>query len=145
MSIGYLRGAPETSLKSYLILPDDRIPSFLKYYDGFEAYLKNTWGADERNTAAIKISKVRQTGSPATHFAQLQLYAAILAWPDKVLIRVARMGLKAEIEDLLVSQNRLPTDWPGFVKEINELDIRHHERQAKKNTESRGTLVNNPR
>ena len=63
---GYLWGAPETSIKSYLSLPEDRMPDLLKDFSKFEEYLKNTWGnPDKRCTAATKIYKIRQTGSSA--------------------------------------------------------------------------------
>ena len=145
--IGYLRGAPETSIKSYLSLPDTKIPDFLKDYSKFETYLKNTWGdPDERRTAAIKINEVRQVGSSAAYFAQIEQYAAILAWQDEVLIHIARNGLKAEIKDLLVGQTEIPDDWPGFVRKVNEIDIRLHERQVERSKEGRSTSrSDNPR
>lgn len=143
--IGYLRGPPETSIKSYLALPNDRTPDFLKYYDEFETYLKGTWGdPDERNTAATKIYEVRQTGSSAVYFAQIEQYAAILAWPDEVLIHIARAGLKSEIKDLMVGQTHIPTNWPGFIHSVNELDIRLYERQVEKQKESASRQPRNP-
>ena len=136
--VGYLRGAPETSIKSYLSLPDDKTPELLKDFSKFEEYLKSTWGdPDERRTAATRIYEVRQTGSSAQYFAQIEQYSAVLGWPDEVLITIGRKSLKDELKDALALQADVPEDWPSFVRRVNELDIRSYERHQEKNTRNR--------
>lgn len=67
-TIGFLRGAPETSIRSYINLADDKAPDYLKDLGKFQAYLKEKLGdADDRWTAAREIKKVRQRSSAALY------------------------------------------------------------------------------
>ena len=98
----------------------------------FEKTLKATFGdPDEERTAERQIRNLRQRGSASEYATQFRQIMPRLGWDSEPMMAQFYEGLKDEVKDELVKENR-PDDFADYVAMAVRIDNRLYERRMEK-------------
>jgi hypothetical protein len=128
----------EPFLKDYLENPsDDRkdeTEKMFNKYGYFEDRLRGTFGEpDEERAAERELVNLRQKTSASAYTAEFRQKAARLDWDDEPLMAQFYSGLKDEVKDELVKEDR-----PDTLTKYMERAIRIDDRQFERRRERQG-------
>ena len=111
---------------------DSKTQAIFQSYAKFEESLKATFGdPDEEQSAERKIRNLRQRGSASDYVAQFQQIIPALEWEDEPLMAQFYEGLKDEVKDELVKEDR-PDEFSKYAAMAVRIDNRLYERRMEK-------------
>ena len=125
----FLRGTAFAWFEAYFNKTGVERPSWLDDFDEFSAQLEATFGdPDRKETAARKLTELKQTRSVGEYWAVFQQYAVQTDWNDSAKSYQFRVGLKSSVKDAL-SYNDIPSTCVELAELAIRLDRRIHERE----------------
>ena len=125
----FLRETAFSWFEAYFNKQGDERPSWLDNFAEFSAQLEATFGDPDRTqTAARKLTELRQTRSVGEYWAVFQQYAVQTDWNDSAKSYQFRAGLKPSVKDAL-SYNEEPSTCLQLADLAIRLDRRIHKRE----------------
>jgi len=91
---------------------------------------------DEKRKAERVLLTLRQTGSTSNYAAKFRREAAKLAWGDKFLMVRFYQGLKDDVKDILVMEDR-PGTLEAYIERAIRIDNSLYKRRQEKKMEKR--------
>lgn len=108
------------------------VARMFKHYANFEEAIKGAFGdPDEEREAERRLLTLGQRGSAANYAAQFRQQASRLHWDDEPLIAQFYRGLKDEVKDELVKDDR-PATLSEYIERAVRIDTRQYERRVEK-------------
>jgi len=103
-----------------------------KSFDGFEEALKEAFGdPDETQSAERQLHQLHQKGPASDYAAKFRQVAAHLEWDDDPLMVAFYQGLKDEVKDELIKEDR-PNTLAEYIATAVKIDDRLYERRQEK-------------
>jgi hypothetical protein len=117
----------------------DATKAAFKSFDGFEDALKEAFGdPDETQSAERQLHQLKQKGPASDYAAKFRQVAAHLEWSDDPLMVAFYQGLRDDVKDELIKEDR-PDSLAEYISTAVKIDDRLYERrQEKKKTSGNG-------
>jgi len=133
----FLRGKAQhwlkPNLRKYLKNHDENPRAMFTNFDNFKRELRRIFEtSNEKQIAKRVIQHLTQRTSAAEYAARFQKYANLIEWDDAALMTMFRRGLKNNLKNEIMRDDRSISDMFDLIEVVIDLDDKLYERAIKK-------------